>query len=100
MKNIIFLLGLGVMTCVLIMPAYAYAIEGPEDVDEREADKIADSRPAPAVRETGATTAVIEAAEVQTATSAQTTANSVQKMSKPLGGDNVADEVSQSAPGQ
>lgn len=100
MKKIILFLGLSVMTCVLIMPAYVCAIEGPEDVYEREADRIADSRPAPTVRETEATTEVIEAAEVKTAASEQTTANSAQKMSSPVGGDNVADEVSQSALGQ
>jgi hypothetical protein len=108
MKNTIFFLGSVVMGCALAMPAQVYA----EDTYEQEADNVAESvlsRPAPVVKETEATATANEAAEAQTATSAQTVTDSAAKMRGPLGsgdcnpicgGDNVADEVSQPAAAQ
>lgn len=109
MKSVNFIFGLVVMSCAFMVPVQVTAAE---DSYEQEADNVAEkvmSRPAPVVKETKATAATNEAAEVPTATSAQATTESAQKLRGPLGsgdcnpicgGSSAADEVSQPAAAQ
>jgi hypothetical protein len=109
MKNSVFFSTLVIMSCAFTMPA---SVNAAEDTYEQEADNVAEkvlSRPAPAIKETTATAAANEAAEVPAAASVQSPADSAQKMRGPLGtgdcnpicgGSSVADEVSQPAAAQ